>query len=291
MSGPSNDKITIPAILKRKPAGGKVTMLTAYDYQMARILDRAGVDILLVGDSLSMVTLGYENTLPVTIEEMLHHTRAVARGRERALLVADLPFLSYHLSAEDTVRNAGRFIKEAGAEAVKLEGGAGRRGTIAALVNAEIPVMGHVGLTPQSIHRMGGYRVQGRERAAASRIVDDAVAVEDAGAFAIVLEGIPGPIASRITRRLRIPTIGIGAGVGCDGQVLVINDLLGMDPGRPPRFVRRYADLHGVIGEAVGRFLADVRDGRFPSAEETYHLPEAVKVEPAEEPEAADGNR
>jgi 3-methyl-2-oxobutanoate hydroxymethyltransferase len=291
MSGPSNEKITVPAILKRKSAAGKVTMLTAYDFQMARILDNSGVDILLVGDSLAMVTLGYENTLPVTLEEMLHHTRAVARGRKRALLVADLPFLSFHLSAEDTVRNAGRFIKEAGAEAVKLEGGAERRDTIAALVRAEIPVMGHVGLTPQSIHRMGGYQVQGRDRAAARRIVDDAVAVEEAGAFAIVLEGIPGQIASRITRQLRIPTIGIGAGADCDGQVLVINDLVGMDRERPPRFVRRYADLHGVIDAAVGRFLADVRDGRFPSEEETYHLPEAVQVEPAEEPEVADGNR
>lgn len=291
MSGPSNGKVTVPAILDRKAAGEKVTMLTAYDYQMARLLDAAGVDILLVGDSLAMVTLGYDNTLPVSMEEMLHHTRAVTRGRERALVVADLPFLSYHLTPQETVRNAGRFIKETGAEAVKLEGGVDRRDAIAALVRAEIPVMGHIGLTPQSIHRMGGYHVQGRERAAARRLVADALAVEEAGAFAIVLEGIPGPIATRITRQLQIPTIGIGAGAGCDGQVLVINDLLGMDRGRPPRFVRRYADLSGIITAAVQRFLADINEGRFPSADETYHLPAAVEVESAAEQDVADGNR
>jgi 3-methyl-2-oxobutanoate hydroxymethyltransferase len=291
MSGPSKGKITVPTILNRKSRGEKVTMLTAYDFQMARLLDATGVDILLVGDSLAMVTLGYDNTIPVTMEEMLHHTRAVTRGRERALVVADLPFLSFHLSPVETVRNAGRFVKEAGAEAVKLEGGGERRDTIAALVRAEIPVMGHIGLTPQSIHRMGGYHVQGRERAAARRLAADALAVEEAGAFAIVLEGIPGPIATRITRQLQIPTIGIGAGVGCDGQVLVINDLLGMDRGRPPRFVRRYADLSEIITAAAGQFLADVRGERFPAAEETYHFPEAVEAEPLEEPELADGNR
>lgn len=290
MGSPSNGKITVPAILDRKNRGRKITMLTAYDFQMASLLDQTGIDILLVGDSLATVVLGYDNSLPVTMEEMLHHTRAVSRGTDRALLVADLPFLSFHLSIEETVRNAGRFLKEGGAQAVKLEGGVQRKNAIQALVAAEIPVMGHVGLTPQSIHRLGGYRVQGRSRNQARRLLEDAQAVEEAGAFAIVLEGIPGTLASVITRRLRIPTIGIGAGVGCDGQVLVTNDLLGMDGDRPPRFVRRFADLRAEIQAAVGRFLSEVEGGTFPSARETYSVSEPIDLEMSEELEAEDGD-
>ncbi|MCZ6670044.1 MAG: 3-methyl-2-oxobutanoate hydroxymethyltransferase [Acidobacteria bacterium] len=290
MGSPSNGKITVPAILDRKNRGRKITMLTAYDFQMASLLDQTGIDILLVGDSLATVVLGYDNSLPVTMEEMLHHTRAVSRGTDRALLVADLPFLSFHLSIEETVRNAGRFLKEGGAQAVKLEGGVQRKNAIQALVAAEIPVMGHVGLTPQSIHRLGGYRVQGRSRNQARRLLEDAQAVEEAGAFAIVLEGIPGTLASVITRRLRIPTIGIGAGVGCDGQVLVTNDLLGMDGDRPPRFVRRFADLRAEIQAAVGRFLSEVEGGTFPSARETYSVSEPIDLEMPEELEAEDGD-
>jgi 3-methyl-2-oxobutanoate hydroxymethyltransferase len=274
-----NGKVTVPDILSRKlptpdnPNPQKITCLTAYDYPSARLLDEAGVDVLLVGDSLGMVVLGYENTLPVTLEEILHHTRAVRRGAKRALVVADLPYGSYHGSAEEAVRNAIRCVKEAGAEAVKVEGGERRLGLIHQLVEAEIPVMGHVGLTPQSLHQLGGYRVQGKSADDAARLLRDASAVEAAGAFSIVLEAIPRELAARITRELAIPTIGIGAGPDCDGQVLVLHDLLGLSFQPAAKFVRRYADAGAMVKRAAGEFCADVRSGSFPADAESYHSP------------------
>ncbi len=275
-----NGKITVPGILERKSAISsqnsstqKITCLTAYDYPTARLLDEAGVDILLVGDSLAMVELGYESTLPVTLEEMLHHTRAVRRGTRRALLVADMPYGSYHADPMEAVRNATRFEKEAGAEALKIEGGERRMDLIARLVDAEIPVMGHVGLTPQSVNAFGGFRVQGKTDEAGEQILRDARAVEAAGAFSVVLESIPRELATRITAELRIPTIGIGAGPDCDGQVLVINDLLGLSFGHKPKFARRYADVGEIVSHAAAEYCRDVQQGRFPSDEESYHLP------------------
>jgi len=275
-----NGKVTVPSILERKSAvssqnssAAKITCLTAYDYPTARLLDEAGVDILLVGDSLAMVVLGYESTLPVTLEEMLHHTRAVRRGTHHALLVADMPYGSFHDDPMEAVRNAVRFVKEAGAEAVKIEGGERRMDLIARLVEAEIPVMGHIGLTPQSVNAFGGFRVQGKTEEAGDQLLRDARAVEAAGAFAIVLESIPRELAARITAELRIPTIGIGAGPDCDGQVLVINDLLGLSFGHQPKFTRRYADVGEIISRAVAEYCRDVQQGRFPSDEESYHLP------------------
>jgi len=275
-----NGKITVPGILERKSAvssqnssSKKITCLTAYDYPTARLLDDAGVDILLVGDSLAMVELGYESTLPVTLEEMLHHTRAVRRGTRHALLVADMPYGSYHADPMEAVRNAVRFVKEAGAEALKIEGGERRMDLIARLVDAEIPVMGHIGLTPQSVNAFGGFRVQGKTEEAGEQILRDARAVEAAGAFSIVLESIPRELAARITAELRIPTIGIGAGPDCDGQVLVINDLLGLGFGHKPKFARRYADVGEIISRAAAEYCRDVQQGNFPSDEESYHLP------------------
>ena len=272
-----NGKITVPDILNRKSpethfTEQKIACLTAYDYPTARLCDEAGVDIILVGDSLAMVVLGYENTLPVTMEEMLHHTRAVRRGTRRALLIADMPFGSFHTGVEDSVRNAVRFVKEAGAEAVKIEGGEKRLELIHRLVEAEIPVMGHVGLTPQSLHALGGFKVQGKTAEAAEQLLRDARAVEAAGAFSIVLEAVPRELAAQITRELRIPTIGIGAGPECDGQVLVIHDLLGLHFGHQPKFARHYANLAETIGQAVGQYCDDVRGGRFPSDAESYHV-------------------
>ncbi|MGH9681128.1 MAG: 3-methyl-2-oxobutanoate hydroxymethyltransferase [Candidatus Acidiferrales bacterium] len=275
----TNGKVTVPGILQRKQGvstensvPARITCLTAYDYPAARLLDEAGVDVLLVGDSLGMVELGYESTLPVTIDEMLHHTRAVRRGTRHALLVADLPYGSYHTDAPEAVRNAMRFVKEAGAEAVKLEGGERRMETIARLVDAEIPVMGHIGLTPQSIHAFGGFRVQGKTEEAGERILRDARAVEAAGAFSIVLESIPRELAARITAELKIPTIGIGAGPDCDGQVLVIHDLVGMSFGHQPKFARRYAEVGKMISRAAAEYCRDVQQGIFPSDAESYHL-------------------
>jgi 3-methyl-2-oxobutanoate hydroxymethyltransferase len=264
-------KVTVPEIVRMKRAGQKITVLTAYDYSFARILDEAGVDILLVGDSLGSVVQGQETTLAVTLDEMIYHTRIAARGRKRALLVGDMPFLSYQVSVEDAKRNAGRFLSEGGAEAVKVEGGVEMQGTIKALVDIGIPVMGHVGLTPQSIHRFGGYKVQGKEKKAAERIICDAVAVEEAGGFSIVLEGVPMDLARAITERLSIPTIGIGAGAACDGQVLVVHDMLGLFDMYQPKFVKRYADLRSVIADAVKRYIADVKDGSFPDEEHSFH--------------------
>jgi len=277
MSGPLPVPVTVPELLKMKQRGEKIAVLTAYDHPTARILDSAGADVLLVGDSLGMVVLGYDSTLPVTMEEMLHHTRAVARGATRSLVVGDMPYLSYQVSVREAVRNAGRFVQEAGARAVKVEGGRSRTRVIRAILDAEIPVMGHVGLTPQSVHRFGGYRVQGKDAAAGQAILDDALAVEEAGAFSVVLEGIPSELAGLITERLTIPTIGIGAGPACDGQVLVIHDILGLSPEPVPTFVRRYAEIGASIREACTRFIADVRGGTFPSEKESYHLkPEAL---------------
>ncbi|MDP8991495.1 MAG: 3-methyl-2-oxobutanoate hydroxymethyltransferase, partial [Actinomycetota bacterium] len=271
--------MTVPAVRARKasptgggaPAGDPLVMVTAYDAPSARIADEAGVDMVLVGDSVATVVLGLDDTLHVTVDDMVHHTSAVARARPRALVVADLPWLSYHLSAADTVANAGRLVR-AGAKAVKLEGGAKRVPMVSALVDAEVAVMGHVGLTPQSVNLMGGYRVQAQDAAAAEAVLDDAVALAEAGCFAIVVEGVPDTVARMVTEAVPVPTIGIGAGPWCDGQVLVLHDLLGLDAGIAPRFVRRYADLHAGAVAAVSAFAADVRARRFPSDEETYHL-------------------
>ncbi len=262
-------KITVLDIQNMKDDGQKITMLTAYDYPFARILDSVGVDILLVGDSSGSVIAGYENTLPVTMEEVMYHTKAVARGRKRALLVADMPFMSYQVSIPDARRNAGRLVKEGGAEAVKIEGGIQVKDTIKAIVDIDIPVMGHIGLTPQSIHRMGGYKIQGKKEGQAEALITDALAVEEAGAFSVVLEGIPTIVAERITRELKIPTIGIGAGPHCSGQVLVIHDLLGLS-GRKLKFARQYMDLEKNISDAVKNYLKDVRGGNFPSEEESF---------------------
>ena len=278
-------KITVPNILSRKlqspenstEKNRKITCLTAYDYPTARLLDDAGVDILLVGDSLGMAVLGYESTIPVTLDDVLHHLRAVRRGTRRALLVADMPFGSFHVSIEESIRNAVRLVKEGGAEAVKVEGGERRLELIARLVEAEIPVMGHVGLTPQSVNAMGGFHVQGKTAEASRQIERDARAVEAAGAFSVVLESVPREVAARITEKLRIPTIGIGAGPDCDGQVLVFHDLLGITTGHVPKFVRRYAELSSEISRAVSEYCEDVREGRFPSDAESYHSPQEVQ--------------
>jgi len=275
-TGRETKKVTVPEILRKKSNGERITCLTAYDYPTARIFDAAGVDILLVGDSLGMVVLGYENTLPVTMEEMLHHTRAGRRGTERALLVADMPFGSFHLDPTVSVENAVRFVKEAGAEAVKIEGGEKRLELIHRLVENDIPVMGHIGLTPQSIHAFGGFKVQGKTLEAVDRLLRDAHAVEAAGAFSLVLESIPAEVAELITRELRIPTIGIGAGVGCDGQVLVWHDMVGLSFGVQPKFARRYMDMRSALEDAVRRFCDDVNHGDFPAEAETYHLPPEV---------------
>jgi 3-methyl-2-oxobutanoate hydroxymethyltransferase len=276
-----NGKIAVPDVLARKSSlssdphssPNKIVCLTAYDFPSARLLDEAGVDVILVGDSLAMVVLGYENTLPVTLDEMLVLTRAVRRGVRRALLVADMPYGSYHIDIADSLRQAVRFVKEAGAEAVKVEGGERRVELIARLVEAEIPVMGHIGLTPQSFNAFGGFRVQGKTADAAERLIRDARAVEAAGAFSIVLESIPRELAARITRELRIPTIGIGAGPDCDGQILVLHDLIGLGSGHTPKFARQYANVAPIISRAVSEYAADVRSGHFPSDEESYHLP------------------
>jgi len=266
-------KITVPLILERKLHGQKITCLTAYDYPTACLVDEAGIDMILVGDSLAQAVLGYDSTIAVTVDEILHHLRAVRRATRRALLIADIPFGAYHVTTDEAVRTAIRFLKEGGAEAVKLEGGKKRAALIRRMVDAEIPVMGHIGLTPQSVHALGGYRVQGRTIDAANELRADAQAIEDAGAFALVLEGIPRELAELITRQCRIPTIGIGAGPGCDGQVLVVNDLLGLSLAPAAKFVRRYADLAGTMREAFARFRDDVTEGRYPNDQESYHWP------------------
>jgi 3-methyl-2-oxobutanoate hydroxymethyltransferase len=269
--------ITAPSVRARKVRKGAepLVMVTAYDAPGARIADEAGVDLILVGDSLAMVVLGYDDTLQVTVDDMAHHTAAVARARPRPLVVADLPWLSYHVSVDDTVRNAAKLVR-AGAAAVKLEGGKKRVAMVEAIVDAEIPVMGHIGLTPQSVHAMGGFKVQGKEKGAALALVEEAHALEAAGAFSIVLEGVPDEVARMVTDAVDVPTIGIGAGRYCDGQVLVYHDLLGLQDRLIPKFVRRYANLKADAVDAISAFAADVRGGAFPADSESYHLSDDV---------------
>jgi 3-methyl-2-oxobutanoate hydroxymethyltransferase len=262
-------KTNILDLGRMKAEGAKIVMITAYDALFARIFDDAGVDVILVGDSLGQVVLGHPDTLNVTMEDMVRHTEAAARGRKRAFLAADMPFLSYQAAPSDAVRNAGRLL-QAGAESVKLEGGRNVAETIRAIVSADIPVMGHIGLTPQSVHRMGGYRVQGKTDPQRERLLDDAAAVQEAGAFSVVLEGIPAALAGEITRTLSIPTIGIGAGAGCDGQVLVMYDLLGLFDEFRPKFVKRFGELRKPVEDAVGAYAAAVRDGSFPGKEHSF---------------------
>jgi 3-methyl-2-oxobutanoate hydroxymethyltransferase len=280
------EKVSAPSLRASKVRGERLVCLTAYDYPTARIVDEAGIDVILVGDSLGNVVLGYGNTIPVTLDDILIHTRAVRRGVHRALLVADMPYGSFHTGADDTVRAALRLVKEGGAEAVKLEGGRKRLPLVKRLVDEEVSVMGHIGLTPQSINQLGAYRVQGKTARAARELMDDARALEDAGAFAVVLEVVPREIAQMITESISIPTIGIGAGPHCDIQVLVIHDMLGLSFGKQARFVRPYADLRATIGDAVSRFAEDVRNGTYPSERESYALPAdaaaELKIEPAE---------
>ena len=270
-------KVTLPSLQEKKRNHTPIAALTAYDYASARIVDEADIDLVLVGDSLAMVMLGYESTLPVTLDEMLLFTRAVRRGVRRALLVADMPFGSYQADVREGVTNALRFLKEAGAEAVKIEGGRNRVELIAALVDAEVPVVGHIGLTPQSVHRMGGYRVQGKSASAAEHLIDDAHAVEAAGAALLVLEGIPREVATRITAELTIPTIGIGAGPECDGQILVLHDLLNLTFAPAAKFVRRYGDVAALMHNAIHQYREDVAARTFPSDAESYHLTQETR--------------
>ncbi len=263
-------KITNRLLRGKKRKGEKITMMTAYDCLFARIVDAAGLDVILVGDSLGNVVQGRSTTLPVTLDEMIYHTAMVARGTGNAMVVADMPFMSYQVSPEEALRNAGRCIKEGGAEAVKLEGGTAMAETISRLTAVGIPVMGHVGLTPQSVHQLGGYRVQGKKEKAAERLVGEAKAVQDAGAFSIVLECVPTELAKTISEKLRIPTIGIGAGPHCDGQVLVLHDLLGLTDAPGPKFVKRYAELGSLVGEALRQFVEEVRGGQYPDEEHSY---------------------
>jgi 3-methyl-2-oxobutanoate hydroxymethyltransferase len=263
------DKVTVPSVKAMKRQGQKIVTLTSYDFTTTKLLNEAGVDVILVGDSLGMVKLGYDSTLPVTVEDMLYHTRIVARGNSRALLVSDMPYLSYHTSPADAVKNAGRMLK-AGAQAVKIEGGEEMVPVIRALQVAKIPVMGHLGMTPQSVHLFGGYKVQGKQRAQWKKILADAKAIEKAGVFAMVIECVPSLLGRRLTRALQVPTIGIGAGPDCDGQVLVIDDLLGLTPTPHPRFVKPYADMRDLIKRAARRYAGDVRAGAFPDAAHSY---------------------
>lgn len=269
-------RVTTIYLRGKKEKKEKITMLTAYDYATAAILDEAGIDMILVGDSLGMVVLGYENTLAVTMEDMIHHSKAVARASKKAMVVGDMPFLSYHISIEDAVRNAGRFIQEAGVHAVKVEGGTERVETIKAILNAQIPVVGHIGLTPQSVHQMGGFKVQGKDIDSANKLIRDAKALEDAGVFAIVLECVPSELAKRISEKVSVPTIGIGAGVDCDGQVLVINDILGIYQGNSPKFVKQYINLQPLILEAVSSYKNEVETGTFPGDEHCFTIKEEV---------------
>jgi 3-methyl-2-oxobutanoate hydroxymethyltransferase len=266
-------KVTFHTLQEKKQAKRPITALTAYDYSTARLVDEAGIDMILVGDSLAMVVMGYDSTLPVTVDEMLHHTRAVRRAVKRGIVVADMPYGSYHVNITEAVTNAIRFIKEAGAEAVKIEGGATRCELVERLSDAEIPVVCHLGLTPQAVHRMGGYKVQGKTLAAAEEMARDARMLEAAGAVAVVLEGMPREVAANITSQLRIPTIGIGAGPDCDGQILVFHDLVNLSFSRPAKFVRQYADASALFRTAIEGYLHDVEDRSFPSESESYHLP------------------
>jgi 3-methyl-2-oxobutanoate hydroxymethyltransferase len=268
-------KVTTLALRQKKERGEPIVMLTAYDYPTAMAEDQAGVDVILVGDSLGMVVLGYENTLPVTMEEMLHHCRAVSRGAKSALLVGDMPFMSYQVSAEEALRNAGHFLQQGGMDAVKLEGGRERLDAVRAIVGAGIPVMGHLGLTPQSVHLLGGFRPQGRTASAAKRLLEDALLLEEAGCFSLVLESVPARLAELVSKRLAIPTIGIGAGIGCDGQVLVTHDLLGLFDRFTPKFVKKYANFHAEMQRAFSEFKAEVVTRQFPAAEHSVEMADA----------------
>lgn len=279
MSTPTHDspkKVTTRTLLKKKQDGKPITMLTGYDYATAVALDKAGIDAILVGDSLGMVVLGHPTTLPVTMEDMISHCHAVSRGASTPLLIGDMPFMSYQVSVHEAVRNAGRFLKEAGMDAVKLEGGRDRAEAVRAIVSTGIPVMGHLGLTPQSVHQMGGFRAQAKTVEAGKVLIQDALILEQAGAFSIVLESIPARLATLVSERLSIPTIGIGAGVGCDGQVLVTHDMLGLFDRFTPRFVKTYADLHGEMARAFGEYIQDVEAGAFPAEEHSLDVSEDV---------------
>ena len=265
-------KVTTLTLRQKKARREPITMLTAYDYPTALSMDAAGVDSILVGDSLGMVVLGYANTLPVTMEEMLHHCRAVARGAKSALLIGDMPFMSYQADVNEAVRNAGRFLQQAGMEAVKLEGGRERADAVRAIVGAGIPVMGHLGLTPQSVNQLGGFRPQGRNASAAQRLLEDALLLEEAGCFSLVLESVPARLAEFVSQKISIPTIGIGAGAGCDGQVLVTHDLLGLFERFTPKFVKKYADFHGEMQRAFGEYLAEVQSRQFPAVEHSVEM-------------------
>ena len=276
--GPSLPKVTTLTIREKKQHHDLITCLTAYDYATSRLVDEAGIDMILVGDSLAQVVLGYDNTLPVTMEEMLHHTRAVRRGVKSAMVIADMPFGAYHGEIQEGVRNAVRFVKEAGAEAVKVEGGEKRVDLIRRILDAEVPVMGHIGLTPQSLHKMGGFKVQGKDLAGIEQLMKDATALDRAGVFCMVLEGLPREVAAMITQEVSTPTIGIGAGPDCSGQVLVFHDILNLTFSPPAKFVRRYGDAAALISHAVQQFKADVQSGSYPAEEESYHLSKETRV-------------
>ncbi len=269
-------RVTIRDLKRMKRDGEKIPMITAYDYTSACLVEKAGIPLILVGDSLGQVVLGYDSTVPVTMDDMVHHIQTVARGTERAHIVGDLPFLSYHVSSSDAIRNAGRILKEGGAQSVKLEGGRSQAETVSRIVESGIPVMGHIGLTPQSVNQLGGYRVQGKNLKAALQLMEDARALEEAGAYAIVLECVPAPLARMISERVKIPTIGIGAGVGCDGQVQVFHDLLGLYQDFTPRHARKYANLGDAIVEATSDYISDVRADLFPTDKESYTLSRKV---------------
>lgn len=279
MSDDNPEIITIPSLQAKKEKNEKIVALTAYDFPIARIVDESGVDLILVGDSLGMAVLGYESTIPVTMEDMIHHIKPVVRASKRALVVGDMPYFSFHLTIEESVFNASRFLKEAGAKAVKIEGASKKRlRLVETLVEAEIPVMGHIGLTPQSIYHLGQYRVKGKEIEEAKRMVAEAMDLERAGIFSLVLECIPAELAQIITEKLKIPTIGIGAGPHCDGQILVFHDLVGLSDGHIPKFVKKYLDLHQIVGQAVKDYIKEVREGKFPGQNHSYHLkPEKIK--------------
>jgi len=272
-------RVTINQIKEMKPKGEKVTMLTAYDYATAKIIDEVGIPLILVGDSLGMVVLGYESTIPVTMEEMLHHTRAVVRGTKQAMVIGDMPFMTYHISVAEALKNAARFIQDGGAQAVKLEGGVTVAEKVSRIVDCGIPVMGHIGLTPQSVNQLGGYKVQGKSPESANKLLKDALALEEAGAFAIVLETVPTPLATLITQRISIPTIGIGAGIGCDGQVQIINDILGSFTDFVPKHAKRYSSLSDIMSSAITEYYNEVKAGSFPTAKQSFSMDESILAE------------
>jgi 3-methyl-2-oxobutanoate hydroxymethyltransferase len=269
-------RVTISQIKAMKQKGEKITMLTAYDYTTAKIVDEVGVPMILVGDSLGMVVLGYDSTIPVTLEVMLHHTKAVVRGAKNALVVGDMPFMTYQVSPEEAIRNAGRFLQETGCQAVKLEGGVTMAETVKKIVDRGVPVMGHLGLTPQSINQLGGHKIQGKTQESASRLLEDAIAIDQAGAFAVVLETVPAPLAAYISKKISIPTIGIGAGVGCDGQVQVINDILGSYTDFVPKHAKQYAKIANIMAEAISQYHNDVKNGKFPTDAQSFPMDESI---------------